>query len=205
MKDNGKRFALIAIFVGIVFALVFYLRDGTPKKPPNVVTHLGGTPVAEIFRFDQDVCPGPTVTFKNLDLYLSGLVEKDESVRVTLNWYKCHPPKVGELVLYRYSWHREPVLKRIVAVGGDRVDLVKDPEGRGWNIVLNDVVHETNGRKYFVGVPQAAPPLKLYADANGGVLNPGLVVVLSNKPPGENDSGWFGPVSIQDVIGRAEK
>lgn len=198
-----KRQLIIGLLL-VLFAvgLFFFLK---PSKQPNIVTQIGGVPVAEIFRFDQDVCPGPTVSFKNLDLYLPGLVEKDESVSVVLNWYKCHPPKVGDVVLYRFSWHREPVLKQIVAVEGDHVDMALDPENRGWNLVLNDKIYETNGRRYFVGVPQAPPPLKLYADANSRLLKPGLVVVLSTRPPGETDSGYFGPVSIQDIVGRVQK
>ncbi|MEK7356269.1 MAG: S26 family signal peptidase, partial [Bdellovibrionota bacterium] len=195
-------FAAITIVVTVIIAIIIFVRkDKAPEKEPNIVTQLGGVPVAEIYRFDQDVCPGPKASFKNLDLNLRGYVEKDETVSVTLNWYRCHPPKVGEIVLYRFSWHREPVLKRIVATEGDRIDLVLDHEGRGWNLVLNDKVFESSGRRYFIGVPKVAPPLKLYADANDHVLKPGLVVVLSSHPPGENDSGWFGPVSIQDIVG----
>jgi hypothetical protein len=206
MNDKKKKlFALIAIVAVVVIAVFVYLLSSGPRKEPNIVTQLGGQPVAEIYRFDRDVCPGPTITFKNLDLNLRGVVEKDESVQVTLNWYACHPPKVGDIVLYRFSWHHEPVLKRIVAIGGDRIDMVLDPEGRGWNIVLNDKVYESSGRRYFVGVPQAQPPLKQYADANSHVLKPGVVVVLSSVPPGENDSGSFGPVDIQDIVGYVEK
>lgn len=202
---NRKQLALIGLLLFAVIALFVYLRGLPPTKPPNIVTQIGGKPTAPIFQFDQDVCPGPTISFKNLDLYLRGLVEKDQSVPVTLNWYACHPPKVGDVVLYRFSWHQEPVLKQIVAIEGDRVDLVQDPEGRGWNIVLNGKVYESSGRRYFVGVSTHPPPLKLYADANSHVLKPGLAVVLSTLPPGEKDSGYFGAVSIQDLVGRVEK
>lgn len=203
---DRKRLVPIVVLVAVAIAIFVIVRlTSEPAKKPNVVTHLGDKPVNEIFRFDQDVCPGAAVSFKNLDHSLRGLVEKDETVTVRLNWYKCNAPKVGDIVLYRFSWHREPVLKRIVAVGGDRVDMVLDPEGRGWNFVLNDKIFESSGRRYYVGVPQAAPPLKLYADANGRVLRPELVVVLSSFPPGENDSGYFGPVDIHDIVGRVEK
>lgn len=202
---NKKQLAVVAILLIVVIALFVYLRSLPPPKKPNIVTELGGKPTNQIFHFDQDVCPGPTISFKNLDVYLRGVVERDEVVPVAMNWYKCHPPKVGDVVLYRFSWHMEPVLKQIVAIEGDRVDLVQDPEGRGWNIVLNGKVYESSGRRYFVGVSKFAPPLKLYADANGQVLKQGLVVVLSTLPPGEKDSGYFGAVSIQDIVGRVEK
>lgn len=199
-----------ALVVSVVIALsaigVFvYLRTRPPAKVPNIVTQLGGQPVASIYQFDQDICPGPAVDFKNLDVHLKGAVDAGETVRVILNYYACHPPQVGDVVLYRYSWHHEPVLKRIVAVPGDEVDMVVDPEGRGWNLVLNGKVYESSGRRYHVGVSKHPPPLKLYADANSKKLQPEHLVVLSTVPPGDKDSGYYGVVSIHDIVGRVEK
>jgi signal peptidase I len=157
----------------------------------------------EIYSFDTQKCPAGIIDFEVPDVYMRGRLEKGAKIKVELNWYHCHEPKRDDLVLYRYSWKRDPVIKRIVALPGDTIRLNKDPEGRGWNLYVNDERIGEDDQPFFFGVKNVKPPLELYAEANKGRVKPGHVVLLSSFPPGDSDSTIFGAIDLGDVVGKA--
>lgn len=113
------------------------------------------------------------------------LVVGDRVLTVSCDW-SAAPLAVGELVVFRPpSWIRSeiPVVKRIVAQGGDRVDI-------------------HGGALYVNGARRDEPYARRYpADYRFGpqVVPPGTLFVLGDNRPLSEDSTTFGPISIGQI------
>jgi len=148
-------------------------------------------------------CPGETITRSMEDPYMRGIIEQGQKYRVIMNYYACNPIRKGDYVLHRLSSTLEPTVKIVEGVPGDRFSLVKDKEHNAWNVVVNDDMVKRNGKPYFFGAP-TAPTMSLYEKAQKGLLQKGDIILLSSWPPGDRDSGIFGVMSVQDVLGKVE-
>jgi signal peptidase I len=139
------------------------------------------------------------------DATMTGIFQAGEDLVVEKGYYICNSPLPGDTVYYRYSESRNPVVKRIVAVEGDKFKTVKDEKGRGWNLEVNgDRVQGSDGQPYYFGSPNP-PTLSLYEKPRNGILNKGETIVFSNQAPGREDSGIFGLVSTGDLLGKVKK
>ncbi len=135
---------------------------------------------------------------------MTGIFNNGEELTVEKGYYVCNSPIPGDTVLYRYSEARNPVIKRVVAVEGDKFQTVKDSKGRGWNLEVNGDKVEAGDDDYYFGSPNP-PTISLYEKERNFVLRKGEVIVFSAVPPGREDSGVFGIVSTGDLIGRVKK
>lgn len=155
----------------------------------------------EFFENIRPGCPSEVRTLRMDDPYLRGVLEAGSTYQASMNYYECHRPQKGDLVLYRYSWKFMPVARQIVAVGGDRLALRRDKQG--WQIWINGKVHRSSDNKPFIfGVPNVPPPLQNYSKAHGGVVLENHVVILSSFPPGDKDSTVYGAVEIRDILAK---
>src|SRR5262249_31411582 len=152
----------------------------------------------DIYNFDVSACPGETIPFTVNDPYLRGLLEEGTEVKIVLNAFHCEPLTDGQIVLYRYSEFDNPVLRRVVGVPGDRFSLPGGVSHSGWSLTVNGQLGRgVKGEEYTFG-GDMPPPLALAAQARHGVLNKNEAIVMSAFPPGQNDSGTFGVVAIND-------
>lgn len=110
-------------------------------------------------------------------------------------------PRPGEVVILDSPDDDVRLIKRVVAVGGDRVDLVA-------------------GRLFINGRPMARPgrpgverfgerEVALNLDAGGGpdirgmVVPEGEVLLIGDHRGASRDSRWFGTVPVAELYGRA--
>jgi hypothetical protein len=133
--------------------------------------------------------------------YMSGLLESGKTYEFLMSYYKCNKPQVGDIVLYRFSSALDPVVKVIRAVEGDRFDLEPDKIHGGWNLLVNGDKVMYGETAYFFGA-STKPTLALYQESRNSVLKADEVIVLSNVPPGKDDSGTFGVVGRNDLVGK---
>ena len=125
-------------------------------------------------------------------------IAKDDSVRVVVvaKAYADRPPGRGELVAIRFKTHARPMVKRVIAIAGDAIEL---KDGQLW----------LNGRR--LNEPYLAAPRKLSARAfrllavqlsrNDGVVPRGQLMVMGDNTGSSFDSGDYGFVSLRQVIG----
>jgi signal peptidase I len=102
--------------------------------------------------------------------------------------YKFSHPRRGDIVVFPSPQDRRRVLiKRIVGLPGEEVAIV-------------------SGQVYINGVALDEPYI-LKANANGSwgprVLGPNEYLVLGDNRDNSNDSRSFGPISEEDIIGKA--
>ena len=111
--------------------------------------------------------------------------------------YRFHDPEPGDIVTFESPLTEgETLVKRVIAVGGQTIDLVD-----GSVVVDGEVLEEP-----YVG---GAPTESLSGIAgSAGIKYPyvvpeGCVWVMGDNRTNSKDSRYFGPVSVDDVTSRA--
>jgi signal peptidase I len=103
--------------------------------------------------------------------------------------YHFRSPERGDVIVFRPPAEegKEPFIKRVVAVGGDRVS-----------------VHD--GLLWVNGLPQDEPFLKehpILGDSPEVKIKPGYVWAMGDNRNNSGDSRLFGPVDEDEIIGVA--
>ena len=101
--------------------------------------------------------------------------------------YRLHPARRGDIVVFRNPRNqREDYIKRVVAVGGDVVEI------RLGKLYLND---QPISEPYVFrdGISSYGPQ----------VIPPGFLFVMGDNRPNSRDSRFFGPIPQGLVRGRA--
>ncbi len=192
MKKN-LIFIFGALLVTAILAYVFVKyqnRGGSDQPKTENLGHSGP-------------CPGETITAEMQDAYMHGLIEAGEEFQVVLNWYACHPVEIGDLVYYKLANDLPPVVKVVRARGGDHFKITKDKHRQAWNLEVNGDLVMAGEKPYFFG-SAGKPTLSLYEKPREGVLGPSELIVLSNLPPGQNDSGILGLTEVDSVLGKVQ-
>lgn len=128
------------------------------------------------------------------------LLLKGKSYVAFTEWKECVHLSQGDIVLYRYSPSGDPVARRVAAVPGDKIELVRNPVRNNWFLKVNGKLYLAGDKPYGFG-SIAAHPISIYEKAHKGLLDDKALVVFSHNPPGNRDSGDFGVVSIDDIVG----
>ena len=133
---------------------------------------------------------------------MSPLLKDGDKVRVRYGYYGKHAVQRGDIVVCRLSFRRDPVIKIVRAVPGDRFGLVKI-EG-GVRLLVNDtVVRNSEGLPYmFSG--RRKRMLSLYERDYHGVIPPNAYLLLGDIPEGSLDSSSIGLVGLEAIIGKAK-
>ncbi|MCD6291423.1 MAG: signal peptidase I [Anaerolineae bacterium] len=100
--------------------------------------------------------------------------------------YRFHSPRRGDIVVIHVPGYREPLIKRVIALPGETLEIRK-------------------GVVYINGQPLDEPYVVYRSQESFGpiVIPPLHVFVMGDNRAASNDSRAFGPVHIDNVIGRA--
>ena len=102
--------------------------------------------------------------------------------------YRFHSPKVGEIVVFKNpSGSEKQLVKRIIGVSGDHVEITEDG-----HVILNNKAYEE--------------PYAIYQNVGQSFnfdIQDNTVFVLGDNRGNSQDSRWFGPISKDTIIGRA--
>lgn len=185
-----KNLGAIVLVVGVL--LIGYIVYEKFFKTTGIHQHL----------IPESECNVETKVFAANDDHMSGVIDNGQEFDVALNWYKCHAVERGDVVLYKFSNTKDPVARFVRGVPGDRFKLVRAPGH--WNVEIDgDVLESSDGRPYVFG-SDVSPVLSLYEKSSKGILDADTALVFSRHSPGGFDSGVFGAVSIQDIIGKVD-
>src|SRR6476469_2004083 len=125
----------------------------------------------------------------NLDFLIGWIpgVDTDD-----VDYYPFHSPERGDIVvLYPPETSPEPYIKRTIAVEGDVVDI-------------HDGLVFVNGEQLVEPyIDGAITECEQTTFCDGYVVPPGMIYVLGDNRQHSYDSRAFGPVSLDNVIGKA--
>jgi len=121
------------------------------------------------------------------------LIEGDR-ILVSKIVYRFREPQRGEVIVFRFPENpKRPFIKRLIAVGGDRVEI------RQGHVLVN-------------GQPPASPPVQGFSYLNQGQFGQedeevsvpeGMLYVLGDNSSSSHDSRFWGFVPRRLVIGKA--
>ena len=130
---------------------------------------------------------------------MSPLAKPGEKFWLLQDYYRDHAVERGDIVAYRYAGNRNPLMKAVYAVAGDRWGL---REGGGfYRILVNGrVLRNSADREYRIpGV--SIKRLMLYSQSYP-IIPADTCLILGQEPEGSLDSTVFGLVHRQDLVGK---
>lgn len=134
---------------------------------------------------------------------MTPLLKDGEKVKIDYGYYKTHEIRRGDIVICRFAFRHNPVIKTIRAVPGDRFGLEKVKGGTRL-LVNGSVVKNSAGVPYrFSGRQERM--LSLYERDYHGVVPPNAYLLLGDFPEGSLDSSRIGLVGRDAIIGKAER
>ncbi|MGE4554826.1 MAG: signal peptidase I [Candidatus Paceibacterota bacterium] len=132
----------------------------------------------------------------------SPYINPDTKIKALFNYYDCHEIKRGDIVLFNYAGNKNPLLKVVKGVPGDKFEL-REAEG-GWNIVINNkIVKNFEGQPYLIS-GNRYKMLALYEKDYNGTIPKNAYLLLSNQVGGSIDSTRFGLVDKNGIIAKVE-
>ncbi len=132
---------------------------------------------------------------------LSGLIENGEKVLVYYGYYDCREVERSDMVIYGYAGNKEPLIKIIHGIPGDRFELKTSKNG--WNIIINgEILKNSEGLNYNLS-GSAYKMLHLYENDYQGIIPRNAYLLLGNLVSGTLDSTRFGLVGKGGILGKA--
>lgn len=156
----------------------------------------GGSPAANVrgaARVEHAVVRGNS---------LAPLLNDGDSVKIYYGFYDTHEIQKGDIVVCRFSFRQDPVIKIVRAVPGDSFGLKEVAGGDALLLINGAELKNSAGRVYeFSG--KRKQMLSLYERDYKGVIPANSYLLLGNLAEGSLDSTRFGLVDREAIIGKA--
>ena len=113
----------------------------------------------------------------------------------------CHTLTYGDIILYKNPYKKNPFIKIIKGLPGDKLSIQESQEPGRWNIFINGSIQKNSeGIPYAVGYRAWARTKRLPP-----VIPEKSYFILGNQAHGSLDSTQFGFVREGDILGLVEK
>lgn len=237
-KNINKKLFIVLLFslvLFLVFLILFFYFYFWPEKEQTIPGGIFQKSLPAVWE-NNDVVFAPSLTEgseKSADKYncvskteerivrgdsLSGLIESGAIVKILFGYYGCNEIKREDVVVYGYAGNKDPLIKIVKGISGDKFHLEKIPstgsrlhqdfDGQagqaGWNILINDeILKNSKGEEYFLS-EQGHRMLSLYENDYRGIIPANAYLLLGNVASGSLDASRFGLVDKSDILGKAE-
>ncbi|HEY76087.1 MAG TPA: signal peptidase I [Thermoflexia bacterium] len=172
------------------------LNSSEPERKPGLVPRAGRFLLRLVREIVETVLPALLIALL-INLFLAqATVVEGQSMEPTLHdhervivekvSYRLHPPRRGDVVVLRNPGGEGLLIKRVVALPGEEVAV---QEG---HVIIDGRPLEEPWSVQVGG-----------ADLPPTTVPPDHVFVLGDNRPHSNDSRTFGPVPIDQIVGRA--
>ncbi len=131
---------------------------------------------------------------------LEPLIKDGETIEVLFGYYDCHPIQRNDIVLYSYSGNKNPIIKIIKGIPGDKFSLKKT--NNGWYILINGEILKNSENQPYIFDDQGYRLLSLYEKDYKGIIPEDAYLLLGNLPQGSLDSSHFGLVGKKNILGK---
>jgi hypothetical protein len=191
-----KYFVILVVGFGLLGVAILWSQRGPEKLP--IVKGPKGNPYG-----DPGPCPGEVLRRKANDPRMKGVLEPETPIQITLNFYACNPIERDDLVLFRFHFDQEPVIRMARGIPGDRFNVLPDESTGRWKIEINGkLLKLKDGSTIIFGANGTHPPLLTAARERDHRLAENEVILLSNATVGQLDSRNIGLISLYDVVGK---
>jgi len=209
-KNLKRKTILIGGLVLILFGLGFLIKDYSKNysksenylKPETALNFVSFNKTENKLS-QKEECPIRKEERIVRGDSLSPLIKAGDTVQVLFDYYKCNDVKRDDIVLYSYAGNKEPLIKIIKGMPGDKFKL-QQAEG-GWHILINgEILRNSEGIPYLIS-GKRYEMLSLYEKDYKGEIPAGAYLLLGNIFSGTLDSTRFGLISKRDILGKIEK
>lgn len=150
----------------------------------------------------------PTLCGHKKGLSPSGVVYSDtchDHLFVNKLAYRLGEPQRGDIIVFRAEKKADParlrenvLIKRLVAVPGDKVQVKRDADG-----VVRLFINDKPQHEPYIAEPMEERPGAEYGTYEPLTLGKGQLYVLGDNRNNSNDSRFWGTVPRERVIGKA--
>lgn len=131
---------------------------------------------------------------------LTGLINEGTTVKIVFDYYKSNEVARGDVVAYAFSGNKDPIIKIVRGIPGDKFDVVND--GIKWRLQINGAIVKNSAGEPYSLDDRACRMLALYITDYKGVIPANAFLILGNLVEGTTDSTRFGLVDRGDFIGK---
>lgn len=133
---------------------------------------------------------------------LEPLVMSGQTVKALFGYYSCHEIKREDVVLFDYAGSKNPVIKIVKGISGDKFELKQS--GSGWNIFINDKLAKNSESKPYLITGNAYKMLSLYEKDYKGIIPENAYLLLGDRVSGSIDSTTFGLIDKSGIVAKVE-
>jgi signal peptidase I len=186
-----KKIFLIFLIVVITAVLVLILF-GKPKENKKAITTQSieksqNCPI----KIEEKIVRGNS---------LEPLIKDGETIEVLFGYYDCNPIQRNDIVIYFYAGNKNPIIKIVKGIPGDKFSLKKT--NNGWYILINGEILKNSENQPYILNEQGYRLLSLYEKDYKGIIPEDTYLILGNLPQGSLDSSHFGFVGKKDILGK---
>ena len=180
---------LITVKLGsAILSAVLARRYNGPPNVPRKRFHVLYVGVMVIAVLMLDVLRVPVLGFKNYYIPSGSMVPTLSIGDYILTDLRAGPPKVGDIVVYR--WNGTEAVKRVAGVAGDTLALVN-----------GELIHNGENLGLFhAPADRVKGPESL--EMAPVTVEPGHLFLLGDNRWSSNDSRFMGQVAVKDVVGK---
>ncbi len=187
MKE-GLLLSILYLLVAIRIALTLFRKRISPAYRSMLKEYLDSFIVAGILAIF-------IITYVARSFYIPSesmlpTLKVNDYILVNRFVYKMASPSRGEVIVFHPPHVKNP----------EETDFIKRIVG-----VENDVVEVANGVLYLNGLPQDEPFIKeaIEADFPAYRVPPGHVFVMGDNRNNSDDSRYWGPLPLENIVGKA--
>jgi signal peptidase I len=130
----------------------------------------------------------------------NGFVEEGAKLEVQKNYYACHKPEKGDIVVYDFVGI--PTLERVAAVPGDT--FTTHEASNYWTIYVNGKPAFNSKKEPYHLSPSGKSMIDLYSAGPKGVVPAGTYLLLGDTQSGSKDSTAFGLTTTSSFMGKTK-
>jgi signal peptidase I len=186
-----KKIFLIFLIVVITAVLVLILFGKPKENKKTIITRSIEKSQNCPIKIEEKIVKGNS---------LEPLIKDGETIEVLFGYYDCHPIQRNDIVLYSYSGNKNPIIKIIKGIPGDKFSLKKT--SNGWYILINGEILKNSENQPYILDDQGYRLLSLYEKDYKGIIPEDAYLILGNLPQGSLDSSHFGLVGKKDILGK---
>lgn len=125
------------------------------------------------------------------------LIEPGSQITIAWDYYDCNPLQKGDIIVVDFAVREHPMIKRLVAVPGDKVEIINSI------LYVNDIAIKNSANKTYTLTEKETEKINNYIqDIKEGK---DFYLVLSDNINNRYDSRLFGPVFRNQIKGKVVK
>lgn len=129
-----------------------------------------------------------------------GVLYPGDEIKVDMNFYNCHTPERGDLVIVKKEGFPAPIIKSLLVLPGDYFFLKGHKKSA--ELIVNGLPLKSARGDVFRFSKQGLKMIKLYQDQFKGSMPKDSYFIFGTRGNNSRDSTKFGPILKKEIIGK---